>query len=90
MSVFLDLAPAMLLLGVLIFAGIVAANWADLVCTASEQWMYGALCDGAGPVPEKALPAAIEPLALEDGYRRPDAAAALLPRAGADAAGTAP
>lgn len=88
MSVFLDLAPAMLLLGILVFSGIVTANWSDLVCTASEQWMYGAFCDASDPAPAEALPAAIEPMALEESDRLP-AAAAPRPQ-GADAVGTAP
>ncbi|MGE0233684.1 MAG: hypothetical protein AB7S46_18070 [Flavobacteriaceae bacterium] len=87
LSVFLDLAPAMLLLGVLVFAGIATANWSDLVCTASEQWMYGAFCDAAAPA--EAFPAAIEPMALEDSNSLPAPAAPQLPQ-GADAAGAAP
>jgi hypothetical protein len=87
MSVFLDLAPAMLLLGILVFAGIVTANFSDLVCTASEQWMYGAFCDAAAPT--EALPATIEPMALEDSDRLRAPAAPRLPQ-GADTADTAP
>jgi len=89
-SVVLDLVPAMLLLGVVVFAEIVTENWSDLVCPASQPWTFGALCDVAAPAEEQVLPERFEPLGLEDSSLVPAPATPTGTQAGADAASAAP